>query len=144
MNFGGFVHLSFIATLDSVRLLTEDIETIRSSCLLSYLLETVELSQFENERYAVRRKQRWREWILPQENRHESVKWKGPERKHILRDWTRRTSNISEETKSTESQAILKVEESQMTKEPPTETPPMSAKERKALKKRLKFWGHVT
>ncbi|KAF8859658.1 hypothetical protein BDZ45DRAFT_801555 [Acephala macrosclerotiorum] len=88
MNFGGFVRLSFVASLTSLRLanLTSirrtSLEVLHTCCLESDILELVELSQFENERYAVRLKEDWKRWVPPEAERDESVRWNDAARRY--------------------------------------------------------------
>ncbi|KAF8848198.1 hypothetical protein BDZ45DRAFT_810965 [Acephala macrosclerotiorum] len=74
MSSAGFVQVSFLAGLESIRKFTKDLDIIVSCCQQSDILELVDLSQDDRKSYLVRRKSGWKEWVLPKEKRDASVK----------------------------------------------------------------------
>lgn len=75
MDSQGFVFLNFIATFKRVQQLTQDLELIRYACQNS---TTIEIYQGPDGVDRLRRREGWQQWVMPIEERDESVRNDGP------------------------------------------------------------------
>lgn len=75
MDSQGFVPLSLIASFKRIKDLTPDYELVKSVCIQS---SEVELRTLPEGQAKVRRRNDWKEWVLPMDKRHESAQNDGP------------------------------------------------------------------